>query len=576
MAHPDAEKRAQALLEQGAGLYEQGKLYEALSCWKQVLQIDPQNEIATEYLRFIEDNFQIGVDAFLEHHDREPDSIAARSIEAQESLAPENNDSYEELDWSEILDDGPDRNLKGATARPVPEGVSQDHGDDDFFAGLMDPEPAAAVVPARVSEAAWGANDELNDSGVMMSVPVPPPEPALQPESDPLSLPASRFAAPYRAPASADLPSGPSESLGNTGRRRRTSVSEAMPGATGRRKTAGLRGGAGEEGPGSSGERRGGRDLTDMADESIQRVLDDEFRGLDEPTARPGSAPGRKDAGRAGSDDVDDLEALLSRGLGELPSGPGSPRPAATTRTGRSTGGLGTPGSRPPAASSPPRPTGASPRPASPPPRTTGGPSPSTGRGSGPQRMPDRADRSDLESLVRAGLADLERGSGPPRPTAPPATSRPQASAPRSAAQNTPPPSAGLTFSAAPPGADLDELMVQARRKQSVGDFTGSLQLVEQVLSANPEHVEARRYLTENTARLLEMYRSRIGKLTARPRLRLRPQEIIWQSLDHRAGFLVSQVDGQTTYEEIIEISGLAELEATRILARLVDQGVIG
>jgi len=118
--------------------------------------------------------------------------------------------------------------------------------------------------------------------------------------------------------------------------------------------------------------------------------------------------------------------------------------------------------------------------------------------------------------------------------------------------------------------------MVQARRKQSVGDFTGSLQLVEQVLSANPEHVEARRYLTENTARLLEMYRSRIGKLTARPRLRLRPQEIIWQSLDHRAGFLVSQVDGQTTYEEIIEISGLAELEATRILARLVDQGVIG
>jgi CRP-like cAMP-binding protein len=118
--------------------------------------------------------------------------------------------------------------------------------------------------------------------------------------------------------------------------------------------------------------------------------------------------------------------------------------------------------------------------------------------------------------------------------------------------------------------------MGQARRKQSLGDFTGSLQLVEQVLSANPDHVEARRYLTENTSRLLEMYRSRIGKLSSRPRLKLRPQEIIWQSLDHRAGFLVSQVDGQTTYEEIIEISGLSELEATRILARLVDQGVIG
>ena len=65
-ARPDS--RAQELLEQGAGLYEEGKLYEALSCWKQVLAIDPGNEIASEYLRFIEDNFQIGVDDFIEHH----------------------------------------------------------------------------------------------------------------------------------------------------------------------------------------------------------------------------------------------------------------------------------------------------------------------------------------------------------------------------------------------------------------------------------------------------------------------------------------------------------------------------
>jgi hypothetical protein len=535
VAHPDAEKRAQALLEQGAGLYEQGKLYEALSCWKQVLQIDPQNEIATEYLRFIEDNFQIGVDAFLEHHEREPDSVAARSIDAQDSLSSESNDSYEELNWSEILDEGPDRNLKGVSARPVPDEVVQDHGDDDFFAGLMDPEPAAA--PARVSEAAWGANDSLNDSGIMMSVPAAPPEAALQPESDPLALPASRFAAPFRAPVSADLPSGPSESLGNTGRRRRTSVTEAMPGATGRRRTSGLRG-TGEDAPAATQEPRSGWDAAD-------------------------------------SGDVDDLEALLNRGLGELPSGGGSPRPAASTRAGRQTGGLGAPGARPAAVSNVPRPAGASPRPASPPARPSGAPQPAA-RGSGPQRMPDRVERSDLESLVRAGLADLERGTSPSRPTPAPAPVRPPAPAARAAAQPTPPPGAGLTFSAAPPGADLDDLMLQARRKQSVGDFTGSLQLVEQVLAANPEHVEARRYLTENTARLLDMYRSRIGKLSTRPRLRLRPQEIIWQSLDHRAGFLVSQVDGQTTYEEIIEISGLNELEATRILARLVDQGVIG
>jgi len=526
LAHPDAEKRAQALLEQGAGLYEQGKLYEALSCWKQVIQIDPQNEIAAEYLRFIEDNFQIGVDAFLEHHDREPDSLAARSIEIRDSLAP--GDSYQDLDWTEILDDGPDRNLKSATACPVPEGVSQDHGDDDFFGELMEP---AAPAPARLSEAAWGANEALNDSGVVVSGPAP--QSTLLPEFDPLSLPTSRFAAPYRPPASADLPSSPSEGHGSAARRRRASVSESIGGKTERRRSASLRGGAMDERPSASGERRAGRDLADMADDSIQRVLDEEFPGLEDSSVRGLSTPARMDAGAIAQDAVDSLEALLSRGLGELPSGGRSPRPAAPTRTGRPTDS------------------------------TPGG------------RTPDGADRSNLESLVRAGLADLERGSGPPArpPTPPPAAPRP---APNSASPSIPPGGAEPMFSAAPPGADLDELMVQSRRRQSLGDFTGSLQLVEQVLSANPEHAEARRYLAENTARLLEMYRSRIGKRTACPRLRLRPQEIIWQSMDHRAGFIVSQVDGQTTYEDIIEISGLPELEATRILARLVDQGVIG
>jgi CRP-like cAMP-binding protein len=72
------------------------------------------------------------------------------------------------------------------------------------------------------------------------------------------------------------------------------------------------------------------------------------------------------------------------------------------------------------------------------------------------------------------------------------------------------------------------------------------------------------------------MYRSRIGALDRSPRIRMRAQDIMWQALDHRAGFLLSQVDGRTTFDEIIEISGLSELDATRILARLVEHGVIG
>jgi hypothetical protein len=72
------------------------------------------------------------------------------------------------------------------------------------------------------------------------------------------------------------------------------------------------------------------------------------------------------------------------------------------------------------------------------------------------------------------------------------------------------------------------------------------------------------------------MYRSRLGNLGHTPRVRLRQQEIVWQSLDHREGFILSQIDGRTSFDDVIEISGMDELEATRILARLVEHDVIG
>ena len=92
---------------------------------------------------------------------------------------------------------------------------------------------------------------------------------------------------------------------------------------------------------------------------------------------------------------------------------------------------------------------------------------------------------------------------------------------------------------------DVDALMEQARQKQAAGDFSGSLELVEQVLLVHPDEPRAQAYMEQNTAQLLDMYRSRLGPLTRMPRVKLRPEEIIWQALDHRAGFLLSQVDGR-------------------------------
>jgi hypothetical protein len=127
---------------------------------------------------------------------------------------------------------------------------------------------------------------------------------------------------------------------------------------------------------------------------------------------------------------------------------------------------------------------------------------------------------------------------------------------------------------AAPPA--LAEWMQSARERFALGDFSGSLELIERVLHVAPRHPEALAYLDENEATLLAMYESRIGALDGVPRVRLRSEEVLWLNLDHRAGFLLAQIDGTVTWDDLFALSGLPRLETARILARLVDEGVVG
>ena len=124
-------------------------------------------------------------------------------------------------------------------------------------------------------------------------------------------------------------------------------------------------------------------------------------------------------------------------------------------------------------------------------------------------------------------------------------------------------------------GVEIDAWLGAARELFSLGDFTGSLELIEKILHLDPEHAEARAYLAQNEVTLTSMYESKLGPLSAVPRLAIKPEEILWLNLDHRAGFLLSQIDGAVDYEALFAVSGLPRLETARILANLVADGVI-
>jgi len=213
---------------------------------------------------------------------------------------------------------------------------------------------------------------------------------------------------------------------------------------------------------------------------------------------------------------------------------------------------------------------------------------------------------------VRAYLKQV-RGELPPRPEVPP----PAPEVPPPAPEPTPPPEpvfapspwdagptsvatvvveegAGLDLDAVGEKSDIRSLvpdqkpatknpapgevttwMEGARELFALGDFSGSLEMIERILLVDPTHAEARAYLRQNESTLVAMYESKLGPLSSLPRLAIHAEEVMWLNLDHRAGFLLAQVDGTVSFDDLFALSGLPRLDTARILASLLAEGVI-
>jgi hypothetical protein len=122
-----------------------------------------------------------------------------------------------------------------------------------------------------------------------------------------------------------------------------------------------------------------------------------------------------------------------------------------------------------------------------------------------------------------------------------------------------------------PDSGDLQDM----QDRYAVGDFTGALVVAESLLDADPDNEDAKRYAQSCREVLTQMYAARIGPMGQVATVAVPPEQIIWLSLDHRAGFLLSLVDGVSSIEEILDISGMNRLDALRIMYTLVQQNVI-
>jgi hypothetical protein len=99
--------------------------------------------------------------------------------------------------------------------------------------------------------------------------------------------------------------------------------------------------------------------------------------------------------------------------------------------------------------------------------------------------------------------------------------------------------------------------------------------LLEEVMESDPNNSQARHLFQLNTEAMNQKFLTRLGNLEARPELAVHPRELKGKGLDSRAGYLLTLIDGMSTWQDILELSPMSDEETAELLVYLLREGVI-
>jgi hypothetical protein len=123
--------------------------------------------------------------------------------------------------------------------------------------------------------------------------------------------------------------------------------------------------------------------------------------------------------------------------------------------------------------------------------------------------------------------------------------------------------------------AEAAALLRGAKDLLELDDHSGAMELIVKAQELAPEDPEVKTMRERSEKTLEAMFESKLGDLNNMPRVKLKDDEIIWLNLDHRAGFVLAQIDGTVSFEDLFAVSGMSRLDTARILAQLLEEGVI-
>lgn len=123
--------------------------------------------------------------------------------------------------------------------------------------------------------------------------------------------------------------------------------------------------------------------------------------------------------------------------------------------------------------------------------------------------------------------------------------------------------------------ADERDSTSQIRKLYESGQILQAWSRVETVALQEPGNTDVRQLRVKIEQEMERIQLRRLGPLTRTPRLSVAPGALSSLNLDHRSGFLLSQIDGTMSFEDILDLSSMSRLETLMVLADLLEKQVI-
>jgi len=125
------------------------------------------------------------------------------------------------------------------------------------------------------------------------------------------------------------------------------------------------------------------------------------------------------------------------------------------------------------------------------------------------------------------------------------------------------------------PTEELERSRIELAEKYAAGDYPAALALAEAIQAKGPHELAAAAFARDCRRMIEAECEQRIGSFSRVPVLAISLSELRRRDLDHRAGFLLSLVDGVSSVEALLDVSAMPRVDALRMLARLVEDGIL-